>query len=180
MVVSSTLCIRANNVLSQPMTDISAGTRIFASWSASRIPNAIISFNPTIAVIPDSSPSSSRVRSNPILYSESIWATFRSSSSFAALITTFPFNPAFSYSFKNPSTRLERCFWRAVRGGAIYATFRCPSSKRCLAMIRPSFELSSSTASTSIFSFWLFTTATGIFCASSFTSSMKQWLGLQV
>ena len=45
---------------------------------------------------------------------------------------------------------------------------------------RDRFVLSSSTASTFIFSFWLFTIATGICSAISPTRSIKQWLGLQV
>ena len=144
------------------------------------IPNAIISFSPTIAVTSVVSFNNSFVSSYPILYSESICATSRSISSFAAFMITWSRSPTFSYSFRKPSTRFERCFCLAVSGGAIYATFLCPSSSRCFAMTLPSLELSSSTASTFIFSFWLLTIATGICSAISPTSSIKQWLGLQV
>ena len=116
IVVSDTLCIFANSVLSHPITEISAGTLYFSSLSASRIPNAIISFNPTIAVISLCSLKSSFVRSYPILYSESIFGMLISIDSFAALMITLPFNPTASNSFRNPSTLFERCFCLVVRG----------------------------------------------------------------
>ena len=135
---------------------------IFSSWSASRIPNAIISFNPTIAVISLCSLkalSSDHIRS----YTPNRYSGAHIDRLICCLMITLSFNPTASNSFRNPSTLLERCFCLVVRGGAIYATFRCPRSRRCFAIILPSLELSSSTASTFRCSFWLLIITIGIF-----------------